>query len=109
MPHTHKRKKAVVNTGSMAGSDHRFCIIEIKNLTTQVKKKLYQNTHKALEIQYNVCQLTSFASSAFVLSESKLYTDFCSSTSKIKAISSQIFAFLSSVTVWRVAASTDNF
>ena len=47
----------VVDTGSMAGSDHRFCILEIKKLTTQVKKKLYQNTHKALEIQYNVCKL----------------------------------------------------
>jgi hypothetical protein len=89
----------------MAGSDHRFCILEIKKLMIQVKKKLYQNTHKALEIQYSVCQLTSFASSAFVHSVSRLYTDLCRSSCKIKTISSQIFAFSSSVTpdMWQQA------
>jgi hypothetical protein len=29
----------VFNTGSKAGSDHRFCILQIKKLMTQVKKK----------------------------------------------------------------------
>ena len=91
MPHTHKReKKKAVFTGAQywehGRSDHRFCILEIKKLIIQVKKKLYQNTHKALEIQYSVCQVTSFASSAFVHSESRLYPDLCSSSCKIKAI-----------------------
>ena len=96
-PQKEKKCLQVLNTGSMAGSDHRFCILEIKKLMTQVKKKLYQNTHKVLEIQYSVCQLTSFASSASVHSESRLYTDLCSSSCKIQCLSKFLPSVLQSL------------